>query len=247
MDMRPLVWFALLSIACVLAVSCSSAQTPVPTLAPTDIPPLTATSLPSTTFTPEPTPLPTNTPTAIPVPSTPTLALLELTSTAFAPRGMIPTNYVRYANDISPPLAWSDPPEGTQSLALVVYSDPMPDGGGNWVQWILYNIPPETRTLPEGVTPDADGKLSDGSQHYENSWGELAYGGPNPQQATTHSYYFELYALDTTLDLEAVAQALDEAGKLPWIGPSKTVFLEAIEGHVLAKGELIGRHKRESE
>ena len=244
--MKPLVWFALLSIACMsVAVSCSPAQTPTP--APTDVPPPAATLFPTATFTPEPTPPPTNPPTATPVPPTPTPALLELTSDAFDPRGMIPARYAYYADSISPPLEWGDPPEGTQGFGLIVYSDPMPDGGGNWVQWVLYNIPPETRALPEGVMPNADGKLPDGSQHYENSWGELEYGGPNPQHGETRSYYFELYALDTTLDLEAVAQALDEAGKLPWIGPSKTVFLEAIGGHVLAEGELEGKHKRESE
>ena len=192
-------------------------------------------------------PAQTPAPTETPVPPPPAPAKLELTSPAFSPGGMIPVKHAHYDEDISVPLEWGDPPEGTQSFALLVYSDPLADGGGNWVQWVLYNIPPETRALPEGIAPDADGKLPDGSQHYENSWGELGYGGPNPQHVSTGSYYFELYALDVTLDLEAVAKALDEAGELPWIGPSKTVFLKAIEGHVLAVGELVGKHKRESE
>lgn len=158
---------------------------------------------------------------------------------------MIPKRYARDGEDISPPLEWSDPPAGTQSFALLVISDPLPDGGGNWVQWILYNIPAEARGLPEGVTPDASGRLPDGSQHFKNSWGELGYGGPNPPHVATFSYYFTLYALDAILDLEAVEKAARDEGALPWIGASKVVLLRAVEGHILAQGELVGKHKTE--
>jgi Raf kinase inhibitor-like YbhB/YbcL family protein len=158
---------------------------------------------------------------------------------------MILKRYTRRGDDMSPPLEWSDPPEGTQSFALLVISDPMPDGGGNWVQWILYNIPAETRALPEGLTPDVDGRLPDGSQHHENSWGELKYGGPNPPHASTQRYYFTLYALDDMLDLRAVEEAARAEGTLPWIGATKEVFLRAVEGHVLALGELVGRYKEQ--
>jgi len=156
---------------------------------------------------------------------------------------MIPGRHSRRGDDISPPLEWSDPPEGTQSLALLVLSDPMPDGGGNWVHWILYDMPPGSRALREGVTPDADGRLPDGSQHYQNSWGELKYGGPNPPHVSTYSYYFMVYAVDAKLDLEAVEEAAREEGTLPWIGASKEVFLRAVEGHILAQGELVGEYR----
>ncbi len=158
---------------------------------------------------------------------------------------MIPKRYSRRGEDISPPLEWSDPPQGTLSFALIVFSDPLMDGGGNWVQWILYNIPAETRALPGNVTPDADGWLLDGSRHYDNSWGELAYGGPNPPHVQTFSYYFVLYALDTTLDLEAVEETMRADGSLPWIGASKAILLEAVEGHILALGELVGKYKED--
>jgi Raf kinase inhibitor-like YbhB/YbcL family protein len=194
---------------------------------------------------PTPTPAPTQPPSATPVPATPTAESLSLTSSAFESEGMIPKKYTRRSDDISPPLEWSDPPEGTQSLALMVISDPVPDGGGNWVQWILYNIPAGTRALPEGLTPDAEGRLPDGSQHHENSWGELKYGGPNPPHVSTEKYYFMLYALDAKLDLQAVEDAAREEGTLPWIGATKEVFLRAVEGHVLAQGELVGKYKEQ--
>ena len=192
-----------------------------------------------------PTQVPTESPTVTPEPAMPAVESLTVTSAAFDAGGMIPKRYTRRGDDISPPLEWGDPSESTQSFALMVLSDPLPDGGGNWVQWILYNIPAGTRALPEGLTPDADGRLPDGSQHYRNSWGELKYGGPNPPHVSTYSYYFMLYALDTKLDLEAVEEAAREEGTLPWIGASKEVFLRAVEGHILAQGELVGKYKEQ--
>jgi len=191
----------------------------------------------------EPTSTPGRAPGVTPTVAGPAVAPLALTSPAFAPGGMIPQRYSRKGDDISPPLESGEPPAGTQSFALLVTSDPLPDGGGNWVQWILYNIPAGSRALPEGVAPNAEGKLPDGSQHYENSWGELRYGGPNPPHVSTFKYYFELYAVDAMLDLEVVEQAARDAGTLPWIGAAKEVFLRAVEGHVLAKGELVGKYK----
>lgn len=246
-----LVWFILLSMTVVVSTIVSCSITPPPASAPTDTPPPTAIPSPTNTPTPEPTstptktPTPTETPTATPSPPTPTPQRLSLTSTAFGAGEMIPKRYSRRGDDISPPLEWSDPPQGTLSFALIVFSSPLMDGGGNWVQWVLYNIPPETRALPEGVTPDAEGRSPDGSQHYENSWGELAYGGPNPQHVYTFSYFFVLYALDTTLDLEAVEETMRADGSLPWIGSSKAVLLEALGGHILAQGELEGKYREE--
>jgi Raf kinase inhibitor-like YbhB/YbcL family protein len=151
----------------------------------------------------------------------------------------IPEKYARYGKDISPPLEWSDPPDNTQSFALIAVCGPLPDGGGNWVHWALYNIPAEARALPEAATPDETGKMPDGSQHLENSWGELRYGGPNPQHFATQRCYFRIYALDTTL----AAADIDAAAAGQWIGASEEKLLLVIEGHVLAKGELMGKIK----
>ena len=247
---------ALLGAALTLmaSASCGPAATPLPTTL--HAPPPAATPAPTSTSTLEPSPTPTELPSPTPLPPTatpmpptptPTPAQLPLTSTAFEPGGMIPKRHARRGEDLSPPLSWDDPPPGTQSFALLVFSEPLQDGAGNWVQWLLYNIPAETRALPERVAPDADGVLPDGSQHFENSWGELGYGGPNPPHVSTFRYYFNLYALDAMLDLQAVEDRMREDGTLPWIGVSKAVLEEAMDGHILAQGELVGRYKEEQE
>jgi Raf kinase inhibitor-like YbhB/YbcL family protein len=220
-------------IAMLVSASCGPAPSPSPSpveASPTPAPTSTATTEPAATQLP--------TATATPVPPALTLA-----SPAFGEGGMFPSKYTRRGDDISPPLEWDDPPEGTVSFALIFYSQPMPDGGGNWVQWILCNIPGDARSIAEGITPDDNGALPDGSLHYLNSWGELKYGGPNPHHVATENYYFELYALDTMLDLDAVKTVMEAEGSLPWIGASKAIFMRAIEGHVLALGELWGQYK----
>jgi len=172
---------------------------------------------------------PVPSPTATPVPPTATpLPPIELTSTAFGSGERIPEKYTCDGEDVSPPLAWGDPPPGTQSFALVVDN---PDAGSVvgkvWVHWVLYNLPPETRGLPEALPPDAE--LSDGSRHGQTSEEWLGYVGPCPP--FTQRYFFRLYALDTVLDLDA--------------GVSKVELLQAMEGHILAQGELMGRYKRQ--
>jgi len=149
----------------------------------------------------------------------------ELTSTAFAPGEPIPRKYSCDGEDISPPLQWSDPPQGTQSFALIADDPDAPLG--TWVHWVLYNLPAEARALPEAVPPDAE--LPDGSRHGQNSWRRLDYGGPCPPSGT-HRYVFKLYALDMVLDLKA--------------GASKKQVLKAMEGHILAQAEVMGVYSR---
>ena len=150
----------------------------------------------------------------------------ELTSSAFAHEEPIPQKYTCDGEDISPPLQWSDPPEGTQSLALIADDPDAPMG--TWVHWVLYNLPAETRALSEAVPSDAD--LPDGGRHGKNSWRRLGYGGPCPPGGT-HRYFFKLYALDTALALA--------------VGASKRQLLRAIEGHILAQAELMGTYTRQ--
>ncbi len=150
---------------------------------------------------------------------------IELTSAAFAPGASIPTKYTCDGDDISPPLEWGDPPQDTQSFALVADDPDAP--GGMWVHWVLYNLPSETRALPEAVPPDAE--LSDGSRHGQNSWKRLDYGGPCPPSGT-HRYFFKLYALDTLLDPDAIKD--------------NKQLLQAMEGHILAQTELMGTYSR---
>ncbi len=149
----------------------------------------------------------------------------ELTSTAFGNGDPIPTKYTCDNQDISPPLQWSDPPEGTRSFALICDDPDAPVG--TWVHWVLYNLPASTRDLPEAVPSDAD--LSDGGQHGQNSWRRPGYGGPCPPGGT-HRYFFKLYALDAELELAA--------------GASKEQLLAAMKGHVLASTETMGVYSR---
>jgi Raf kinase inhibitor-like YbhB/YbcL family protein len=149
----------------------------------------------------------------------------ELTSSAFAAGEAIPRRYTCDGDDISPPLAWGDPPAGTQGFALI--SDDPDAPVGIWVHWVLFNLPADARALPEAVPADAD--LADGSRHGNSSWRRPGYGGPCPPSGT-HRYFFKLYALDTVLDLKA--------------GSSKEELLKAMEGHILAETELMGTYSR---
>ena len=141
---------------------------------------------------------------------------LELTSDAFANGQSIPAKYTCTGRNISPALAWGNPPAGTQSFALIMDDPDAP--AGTWVHWILFNIPADTRSLQENV--DTSG-LSVG----KNSWGNLSYGGPCPPSGT-HRYFFKFYALDSALSLSP--------------GATKEQLLKTMEGHILAQTELMG-------
>ena len=93
-----------------------------------------------------------------------------------------------------------------------------------WDHWVLFNLPADIFSLPEGVPPDAE--LPDGSRHGQNSFKRLGYGGPCPPSGQTHHYVFTLYALDTQLELGA--------------GASKDEILEGLDGHVLTQTQLVG-------
>lgn len=169
--------------------------------------------------------------TAVPSPTaappTPTPAPFILTSPAFAAKGEIPARHACHGEDLSPELAWGMPPAGTQSLALIMDDpDAVPVAGRVWDHWVLFNIPPDTAGLPEGL-PQAN-ELADGSVHGRNSSSQSHYAGPCPPSGQTHGYVFTLYALDTRLDLAP--------------GVAKQQVLEAIEGHVLAQTQLVGMY-----
>lgn len=151
----------------------------------------------------------------------------ELISTAFGQGEPIPAKYSCDGEDVSPPLAWGEPPAGTQSLALIMDDPDAP--GGTWDHWILFNIPPELRALQEDLP--ITGKNQDPEAIFvgNNSWGRAGYGGPCPPSGT-HRYFFKMYALDTTINL------------LP--GATKQELLNAMEGRILAESELMGMFSR---
>ena len=154
---------------------------------------------------------------------------LTLSSAAFQPDGEIPAKYTCEGEDISPALTWTDLPEGTQSLALIVDDPDAPDPQApkmTWVHWVLYNLPVTEPGLPEGVQPEG---LPAGTRQGLNDWRRARYNGPCPPVGR-HRYFHKLYALDTELpELEA---------------PSKADLEKSMEGHLLGKAELIGTYQK---
>jgi Raf kinase inhibitor-like YbhB/YbcL family protein len=138
---------------------------------------------------------------------------------------MIPERYTCDGTDVSPDLAWTGIPEGTRSLALICDDPDAPMG--TWVHWVLFNIPPDETGLPAEVAPEAS--LSNGAIHGTNDFSRLGYGGPCPPGGT-HRYYFKLYALDTKLNLDS--------------GATKAQLEDAMESHILAEGQLMGKYSR---
>ena len=123
---------------------------------------------------------------------------LKLTSPAFKNQGEIPPAYTCDGNDLSPALAWSNVPEGTRSLALVVDDPDAPDPTAPkmiWVHWVLYNLSPTLNGLLEAA---GSAKLPTGTLAGVNDWKRTGYGGPCPPIGR-HRYFFKLYALDRVL------------------------------------------------
>lgn len=152
-----------------------------------------------------------------------------LTSSAFGHNDPIPRHHTCDGADVSPPLAWSEVPEGTKSLALIVDDPDAPDPAAPmmiWVHWLLYNIPPSVTALAEGVNPK---QLPPGTLQGINDWKRTGYGGPCPPIGR-HRYFFKLYALDTVLR---------DLGR-----PGEVALEKAMRGHVLAETELIGTYQR---
>jgi len=151
---------------------------------------------------------------------------LTVSSSAFKEGDRIPAKYTCQGQDVSPPLAWGEPPAGTQSFALIVDDPDAP--GGVFTHWVLFNIPPDSRNLPEAVPTQAE--LASGALQGKTDFGRIGYGGPCPPPGRPHRYQFTLYALDQPLGLEG--------------GASKKQLLSAMEGHILAQGQLTGTYQR---
>ncbi len=152
-----------------------------------------------------------------------------LRSPEFSSRAEIPAKYTCEGADLSPPLAWSDPPSGTKSFALIVDDPDAPDPDAPkvvWVHWVLYDLPADARALAEGASSSS---LPPGTRAGANDWKHASWGGPCPPIGR-HRYFFKLYAVDTTLG--------------PRGALSKAELLEALEGHVLAQVELIGTYQK---
>jgi Raf kinase inhibitor-like YbhB/YbcL family protein len=151
---------------------------------------------------------------------------LTITSPVFEDGGEIPEKYTCEGADVSPPLAFSGVPEGTQSLVLIVDDPDAPDPKApkmTYVHWVLLDIPPDTTGLPENVA-----ELPAGTKEGMNDWKRTGYGGPCPPIGR-HRYFFKLYALDALLELTS---------------PTKAAVLSAMEGHVLAEAQIVGTYQK---
>ena len=154
---------------------------------------------------------------------------LTINSPSFAHEGRIPSLYTCEGDDVAPAIGWSGVPAGTESFALIVHDPDAPDPAKpqrDYVHWVLYDIPGSITGLPEGVS---SGDLPPGTRQGINDFGTDEYGGPCPPIGR-HRYYFELYALDTTLgDLGT---------------PARSDVERAMAGHVLEQAVLMGTYQK---
>jgi Raf kinase inhibitor-like YbhB/YbcL family protein len=149
-----------------------------------------------------------------------------ISSPSFQNGANIPKKFTCDGADVSPELHWSSPPAGTQSFALIADDPDAPVG--TWTHWVLFDLPAETTSLPENV-PKVD-ELPTGGRQGRNDFRKIGYGGPCPPPGKPHRYFFKLYALDKKLNLKP--------------GASKQEVEQAMQGHILAKAELMGKYQR---
>ena len=151
---------------------------------------------------------------------------IQLASAAFAGGQPIPVKYTGDALDISPPLAWTNAPAGAKSFALIADDPDAP--AGDWTHWVIYDLSPTATALAEDTlkTP----QLRNGAKQGLNDFKKTGYGGPAPPPGKAHRYYFKLYALDAMTGLAP--------------GAAKKDLLKAMDGHVLAEGQLMGTYQR---
>jgi len=152
-------------------------------------------------------------------------AALRLESPAFGNGRPIPAKHTADGADVSPALSWSGAPAAARSFALVCEDPDAPRG--NWVHWVVYDVPAGSGGLPEGVAPAP--MLPAGGAQGRNDFGRLGWGGPAPPSGT-HRYFFRLFACDRVLGLPPGATAPE--------------LRRAIEGRVVARGELMGTYSR---
>ncbi len=155
-------------------------------------------------------------------------ATLQIQSTSFANGGAIPDQYTCDGADLSPQLHWPSAPIDTKSLAIIMDD---PDAPILFTHWLVYNVGPEVRELPQGASTHA--ASHQGAAEGRNSFGRLGYGGPCPPAGQLHHYVFRLYALDIRLELPP--------------GAARDQVESALNRHVLAEGQIIGNYRRTTE
>jgi Raf kinase inhibitor-like YbhB/YbcL family protein len=149
---------------------------------------------------------------------------IKVTSVVFKEGEPIPRPYTCQGVNISPPLEWTATPEA-KTLAIIANDPDAPAGA--WTHWLVYNLPAATMGLIENMPVQE--KVVGGGLQGKNDFGKIGYGGPCPPSGT-HHYFFKVYALDTELSIKP--------------GATKDQLLKAMEGHILAQGQLMGIYSR---
>ncbi len=152
--------------------------------------------------------------------------VIEVKSPAFGHAKSMSDKYTCDDVDISPPLEWKNAPAGTKSFAIICETPDNPTG--NWVQWVIYDIPADITNLPQSVA--RTGQLDFGARQGKNDFDQVGYSGPC-LPAGEHRFFFRVYALDGPTNLKA--------------GAKKDELVEAMKGHILAEGALMGVYGRE--
>jgi Raf kinase inhibitor-like YbhB/YbcL family protein len=155
---------------------------------------------------------------------------MHLSSSAFSGNSAIPAQFTCQGADRSPPLAWTDVSAGTKSFAVIVDDPDAPDPAApktTWVHWVLYNLPPETTALAEGMESNT---LPKGSREGLNDWKTVGYRGPCPPIGR-HRYFFKLYALGAVLP---------DLGK----AATKAALEKAMQGHILGQAQLVATYQK---
>lgn len=150
---------------------------------------------------------------------------IQLTSSAFKEGQPIPRQYTCDGVNVSPPLEWTGVPKTAKTIAIIADDPDAP--AGTWVHWVLYNLPAENIGLVENLP--ASENLQAGGFQGKNDFEKIGYGGPCPPSGT-HRYFFKVYAVDSELPLKA--------------GATKTEVEKALEGHVVAQGQLMGKYSK---
>lgn len=148
-------------------------------------------------------------------------ATMHLISPAFKDGANLPAQYTCGGAGVSPPLTWTKPPAGTKSFAVTCLDPDAP--GGTFTHWLVWDVRPAANSLAEGAVPT-------GARQGKNDFGNVGYGAPCPPAGAPHHYVFTVYALNETPD---VAQ-----------GGSRDDLFTAIQGHILAKGQITGLYGR---
>jgi len=151
---------------------------------------------------------------------------IVLKTTSFEPGGFIPKRFTCEAADVSPALAWGDPPAGTQSFAIIEDDPDAPSG--TFVHWLVYDLPAAYRRLPEALS--GNDQMAGGGRQGTNDFSRTGYSGPCPPRGKPHRYFIRFYALDTKTNLRPAA--------------SRAELDAAMQGHILAQAELMGLFKR---